>query len=147
MTDKPLTGFPSIDKPWLKYYNKEAINAPLPKCKAYDYVVEKNRNNKDLTAINYYNNKISFEKMFVWIEKTAKAFSAIGISKGDIVALVSVTIPETIYSFYALNRIGAISNMIDPRTSIEGIRNYILEVNAHTVIVLDLVYERILSAI
>ena len=24
------TGYPSIDKPWLKYYSEEAINAPLP---------------------------------------------------------------------------------------------------------------------
>lgn len=23
-----LTGYPSIDKPWLKYYNEEAINVP-----------------------------------------------------------------------------------------------------------------------
>lgn len=32
MTDKEkqLTGYPSIDKPWLKYYSEEASNAPLP---------------------------------------------------------------------------------------------------------------------
>ena len=28
--EKKLTGYPSIDKPWLKYYSEEAINAPLP---------------------------------------------------------------------------------------------------------------------
>ena len=26
-TEKELTGYPSIDKPWLKYYSEEAINA------------------------------------------------------------------------------------------------------------------------
>ena len=25
-----LTGYPSLDKPWLKYFSKEAINTPLP---------------------------------------------------------------------------------------------------------------------
>ena len=25
-----LTGYPSIDKPWLKYYSKEAIEAEMP---------------------------------------------------------------------------------------------------------------------
>ena len=25
-TEKKLTGYPSIDKPWLKYYSEEAIN-------------------------------------------------------------------------------------------------------------------------
>ncbi len=31
MKEKRLTGYPSIDKPWLKYYSEEAINAPCPK--------------------------------------------------------------------------------------------------------------------
>ena len=31
MEEKKLTGFASIDKPWLKYYSEEAINAPHPK--------------------------------------------------------------------------------------------------------------------
>ena len=30
MEEKELTGYPSIDKPWLKYYSDEAITAPLP---------------------------------------------------------------------------------------------------------------------
>lgn len=24
-----MTGYPSIDKPWLKYYSREAIEAPI----------------------------------------------------------------------------------------------------------------------
>ena len=27
----PLTGYPSIDKPWLKYYSEQTINASVPK--------------------------------------------------------------------------------------------------------------------
>ena len=30
MTTQNMTGYPSIDKPWLKYSSEEAINAPLP---------------------------------------------------------------------------------------------------------------------
>ncbi len=29
LTEKKLTGYPSIDKPWLKYYKQEYIDAPL----------------------------------------------------------------------------------------------------------------------
>ena len=28
--EKKLTGYPSIDKPWMKYYSEEAVNAKLP---------------------------------------------------------------------------------------------------------------------
>ena len=39
------TGYPSLDKPWLKYFSKEAINTPLPRGKnLYDNVYD---NNKD----------------------------------------------------------------------------------------------------
>ena len=65
--------------------------------------------------------------MFVNIKKAAKAFSALGVKEGDIVVMTTVTTPETIYAFYGLNRLGAISNMVDPRTSEEGIRDYILD--------------------
>ena len=31
-TEKILTGYPSIDKPWLKYYSEEEINAKFQNC-------------------------------------------------------------------------------------------------------------------
>ena len=37
---KPLTGYPSIDNPWLKYYSEEAINTPLPEYTIYEYLME-----------------------------------------------------------------------------------------------------------
>ena len=38
MTEPNLTGYPSIDRPWLKYYSEEALNAPLPEGSMYDYM-------------------------------------------------------------------------------------------------------------
>ena len=40
-TEHELTGFPSIDKPWLKYYSEEAIRTPLPQKTLYRYLYEK----------------------------------------------------------------------------------------------------------
>ena len=31
------------EKVWMKYYSEEARNAALPKCKAYDYVLQCNK--------------------------------------------------------------------------------------------------------
>ena len=36
-----LTGYPSIDKPWLKYYCDEAVNGKLPECSIYEYLYER----------------------------------------------------------------------------------------------------------
>ena len=56
--EKGLTGYPSIDKPWLKYYSEEAINAPLPECTIYEYLWENNKNHLDDIALVYFGRKI-----------------------------------------------------------------------------------------
>ena len=141
------TGYPSIDKPWLKYYSEEQIGAGLPTYKAFDYIRESNRNFTGNTAFNYFGRRITYGEFFDETEKAAKAFLKAGVREGDIAAIIAVSLPETIFSFYGLNRIGAVSNMIDPRTAAEGIREYILEADIRTVVVIDAAYEKILKAI
>ena len=75
-TEHELTGFPSIDKPWLKYYSKEAIQAELPECTILQYIKHKNLKNMDGIALNYFGNKITYRNFFEHIEKVAKAFYA-----------------------------------------------------------------------
>ncbi len=144
---KNLTGYPSIDKPWLKYYSAEAINAPLPECTVYDYLWKSNKDYPNNIALNYFGNKITFSELFENIRRTASAFASLGVKANDVVVLAMATIPETFFAFYGLNRLGAVSNMVDPRTSIEGIRSYIMEVDAKVVLVIDIAYDKIQQAV
>ena len=147
MEEKKLTGYASIDKPWLKYYSEEAINTPVPECTVYEYLWASNKDYLDRVALCYFDKKITFAEMFENIEKAARAFTAIGVKKGDIIIMATVTTPETVYAFYALDRLGVIPNMVDPRTSTEGIREYIQEVDAKIVLTLDVAYPKIEKAI
>ena len=53
-TEHELTGYPSIDKPWLKYYSEEAINAELPECTMYDFVYKNNKDHlDDIATVSY----------------------------------------------------------------------------------------------
>lgn len=54
MEGRELTGYPSIDRPWLKYYSAEAINTPLPECTIYEYLVDNNKNHLDDIALIFY---------------------------------------------------------------------------------------------
>lgn len=145
-TEKNLTGYPSIDRPWLKYYTKEAINAPLPECTMYELLWENNKEHLGDVALNYYGRKFTYAQLFEGIEKAAKAFSALGVQKGEIVIVCTVNTPEMVYALYALNRLGAIVNMVDPRTHVDGIHEYILESDARYVITVDLAYPAIVKA-
>ena len=63
MEEKKLTGYPSIDKPWLKYYSEEAINAKLPECTVYDYLWEQNKDYLKNPALRYFERRITFEEL------------------------------------------------------------------------------------
>lgn len=147
MNKAELTGYPSIDKPWLKYYSEEARNAKVPKFTIYEYLWENSKKHLNDTALNCQDRKVSYGEMFEQIERAAHAFVNLGVNPNDVVVIVTFTTPQTIYSIYALNRIGAIPNLIDPRTSSDGIRKYILETNAKYVLTLDILTQKMEQAI
>lgn len=135
--EKGLTGYPSIDKPWLKYYSEEAINAPLPECTLYEMLWKNNKDHLDDIAINYFHRRFTYKQLFDGIERAAKAFSALGVIEGDIVLISTVNTPEMVYAFYALNRLGAVANMVDPRTSVSGLHDYIVEAGVKVILTVD----------
>lgn len=142
----PYTGYPSIDKPWLKYYSEEAISAPLPECTMYELLYSNNKEHLDDIALNYYGQKITYGTLFKKIELAAKAFSALGVQAGEVVMICSVNTPETVYAFYALNRLGVIANMVDPRTNAAGVHEYITECSVRFVVTVEAAYPLIVKA-
>jgi long-chain acyl-CoA synthetase len=137
-----MTGKPSIDKPWLKYYDEEVLNKKLPEKTIYEYITENNKKYPNRIALNYFGKKITYGQLLKNIDQTARAFRAYGIREGDIVTICMPTIPETIYVYYALSKIGAIANMVDPRTSKEGIENYINEAKSKMLIMIDVAADK-----
>lgn len=118
MTDeKKLTGYPSIDKPWLKYYNEEAISEPLPECSIYEYIWENNKDHLDDVALVFCDRDITYRDLFENIEHIAQVLLTNGISKSDIVTVCIPNTPEAVYIFYGLNILGATCNLVDPRAA------------------------------
>lgn len=139
----PPTGYASIDKPWLKYFSEDKIIEEIPKMTCSEYVEYINEKHKKDIIIDYFGNKITYEDFFKKRDEVSKAFQKIGVKKGDIVTICSVTTPETIYCFYALNQIGAIANFIDVRYNEQSIKKLIDEVNCKYLVTLDICYPKI----
>ena len=137
MEEKKLPGYPSIDKPWLKYYSEEAIHTTIPQKTMYDLIYDSNRCRLDYTAIRYYGNDISYGELFKNIATAARAFSAYVITAGDVVTILSLNTPETTYAIYALNRIGAVVNLLVAGNSNNEIKANLKETNSKLLLVLD----------
>lgn len=143
----PLTGYPSIDKPWLQYYNEDQIKTVMPQKTCYEYLYDCNEKYLGRTALSYFGRKITFEELFLNIDSVAAALKAAGVNENDIITISLPNIPEAAYLFYACSKIGAIANMVDPRTSEKGIEAYIEEVDSRLVIIVDTYYYKVKNLI
>lgn len=140
----------SEEKVWLKYYSEEALHAGLPKCTAYDFVRQLNQDRLDKPAIHYYGADITHRQLYARVDACANAFAAQGVKAGDIVSFLSVSIPETIAAVYALNKLGAAANAIDPRMDVATIEKMVAGAKSKILVVVDVAFpkaEKILDAV
>lgn len=134
----PMTGFPSLDKPWLKYFSDQSFQGKYESMTLYDYLLYKNKDNLDKIALNYFGTKITFRKMFQKIDEVCKNLIAMGLKSKDTVSLCIISQPEVVYLIYALNKLGITINMIDPRTSKEGIAHKMKMANSRTLFMFNI---------
>lgn len=147
MSERELSGYPSIDKPWLKYYSDEVINTPLPESTIYEHIINCNADNLDRVALNYYGNNMSYRAFFVAIEQVASALERLGIKQNDIVTVCMINSPETIVLMFALNKIGAIANMVYGADTPAEIKRHINDAGSSYVFILDMFQDKILGII
>ena len=133
----------SITKPWMKYYPEELKDIELPQCTMYEQIRRSCDKNKriDAPALFYYGTEITYGEMFRRIEQYAAAFASLGIQKGEMVTIVSAPLPETMCELYALNKIGAVCNFIDPRTDGPHTREFTKKAKSRVVLTLEMCWK------
>ena len=132
---------------WDKYYTKEEKNYKFPDISMYDLLKKNNYNREKKIAINYFDNKMTFATFFNEIEKVAKAFSSIGVLEGDVITLIMPNTPECVIAVLALNKIGAIANMVHPLSAEEEIKFFINDTNSKVILTIDICAEKIMNII
>ena len=140
--EQKLTGYPSVDKPWMKFYTEESRNYTIPKCSIWQYMTECSRAYEDCVALEYLGQTVTYHNMQKNIEVVAKALKNFGIKEKDIVSVCLPNIPEVVYVFYAINRIGAVANMLDPRNNAEDLKNELLDAKSTLLFSLDSAIEK-----
>ncbi len=140
------TGYSSIDRPWIKYHKGRYIE-PEHKKTVYQEVRDNNIDQPRTTALQFFMSNISFEKLLKNIEKSASSFEEYGIKKGQYVTIVSAGIPETVYAFYGLSKIGAVANMMAYYFDEKDMANRIDECESELLLVMDTFYPQIENSI
>lgn len=133
--------------PWTKYYKKEDRKIKIEDISIYQMLVKNNASRDKNVAINYYGTLITYKELFYKINQAANAFRSQGIRRGDIVTICMPNTPEALIAFYAINKIGAVANMIHPLSGEQEIKNYLISTHSVMLIMIDICYEKVKNVI
>lgn len=133
----------SIPAPWEKYYNDSDLNFDITDISMYEQILRYSKKRPDATAYQYFNKKVKYKKFIKQIDKAAISFKKLGIKKGDIVSICLPNVPEALISLYALNKLGAIANMVHPLSAEEEIKERLVSTNSIYLVMIDLYYNKI----
>lgn len=118
---KELTGYASIDKPWMKWYEYEEM--PLTTgVNVCDYFLYATKDYK-FPLLEYYGKKYTRKDIEKEVEDKIKKLTAMGVKQGDMVSFVFLNVPESIFFWLALSKMGAAANLIKFDESPERIKN------------------------
>lgn len=135
----------SATAPWVKYYGDTPAHLDYPRVTMYEMLAKAAAAYPGNTAYIFQGKKTSFADFMQRIDATAKGLYHLGIRKGDRVTICMANTPQAVDCFYALNRIGAIPNMIHPLSAANEIAFYLNVSHSKAILTLAQFYDKVAS--
>lgn len=124
-------------KPWFKLYDSgvphSIIYPPLSIKQMFNACAEAHPE-RDYLIINDI--KMPYGLVNMMARRTANALAALGVKKGDRVALMSPNVPQYVIAFQACAKLGAIVVQVNPLAAVPEVHHYVRDSGAETLIVL-----------
>lgn len=124
-TEKKLTGYPSIDKPWLKYYKEKDVAFDINKTIYDNFKVVAEENMKKTALVGFRTGqKANFGEVLRQADEFACGLIALGVKKnGKIVVLSLNSFIDTI-ALLGANKIGVVIEFLDPDSDIAQMQRH-----------------------
>lgn len=125
------------EKPWLKYYGNVPESLNYFNGSMYDYLKDTASKNEKRSAYSFYGNEVTFKSFMKKIDKVASALKEFNIVENECVTICMPNTPESFALIYAINKIGAICNIIHPLSSTSDIERALKETNSSIIFCSD----------
>lgn len=109
----------------------------------YEMIAEIAHKYPNEKAYEFYNRVTTFKTFLKKIDDVAASLYMRGIRKGDAVTICMPNVPQALCLFYALDKIGAIANMIHPLSAQSSISFYLNISESKMILTLDQFYEKV----
>ena len=136
-----------INTPWYKEYKDVPSHLEYPNSTMINYLEECSKDRLHKLAFKYYGKSYTFKSMLESIDNIARSLKALGIAEDDKVTICMPNTPEGVMTFYAVNKIGAVANMIHPLSSEKEIEFYVNNVESKFILTVDVACQKILNIV
>ena len=133
----------SSHTPWTAFYGSTPKSLTYPQKTMYQMLQETALQYPANTAYVFMGKKTSYGAFLKRIEAAAQGFVAMGIGRDDRVTICMPNTPQALDCFYALNRIGAIANMVHPLSAAREIEFYLNFSKSKAILTLDQFYNKV----
>ena len=133
----------SPSAPWVKYYGNPPVSLDYPQKTMFQMVCDAARRHPDHIAYVFMGKKTSYQEFMTRIDAAARGLYNLGIRRGDRVTICMANTPQALDCFYALNRIGAVPNMIHPLSAAQEIAFYLNFSGSKAILTLDQFYYKV----
>ncbi len=128
-----------MDKPWLRFYPSELpFHLEYPLANAFSILERGVEVAGEREALIFFGKKISYKELYRYTLNLAASLQALGVDKGDKVALLLPNCPVYPMAYYALFKIGAVVVQFNPMYTPRELELLLKDSGARIVITLDL---------
>ena len=129
--------------PWYKQYEIDGVPAKLeyPNYSIFSFMEASALKHQKKVAYDFFGYLTTYGELLDEIHECAKALKALGVEEGDYVTISMPNTPEAIIMFYAVNMVGAISNMIHPLAAPGEIKHALSLVPSKFALIIDFNFE------
>lgn len=131
------------EKPWLKYYDRMPEHLNYYNGSMYDMVSDAALKYPNNIALEYFDIKYTFKQLIKKTDEVAVSLKQLNIVENECVTICMPNMPEAIMLIYAVNKIGAICNIIHPLSSGDEIKKAIEETNSVTLFTTDVTINKV----
>ncbi len=128
--------------PWLRHYGHIPPHLDYPDVSMCALIFEAAQKTPDVIAYDFFGNTVTYAEFAKQIDECARALKAAGIGADDRVTICMPNAPQGVIAFYALNRIGAVANMVHPLSAVEEIAFYLNASGSVAALTLDQFYPK-----
>ncbi|MFH1887469.1 MAG: AMP-binding protein [Pseudomonadota bacterium] len=130
-----------LSKPWLKHYPENVQpTLDIPEVSVPGLFDEAAKKFADKAAVIFYGRKISYREMKDQSDRFAAALAAMGVKKGDRVALYLLNCPQFIIAYMGALAAGAVVTPVSPVYSSQEVRHQLTDSGARTLVCQDILY-------